>query len=118
MMLLDDVGESFFPVDPAAGFRAAPEVSLGLVALEAGPPISRSLLPCGSHADESPALRKSNSDPSGADVRTCSKVQAAGSLSGRQRRNFVPCRKRLPLKWSNLTSQTRDGLSGCHSIDR
>src|SRR5579884_744569 len=32
--------------------------------------------------------------------RTCANVHCRGSLSGRQRRNFVPWRKRPPEKWS------------------
>jgi len=32
--------------------------------------------------------------------RSCSMVHCHGDLSGRQRKNFVPWRKRLPLKWS------------------
>ena len=31
---------------------------------------------------------------------TCAIVHWRGALSGRQRRNFVPCRKRPPVKWS------------------
>ena len=41
---------------------------------------------------------------------TCASVHWRGALSGRQRRNFVPCRKRPPLKWSYCTSTTSFGL--------
>src|SRR5687767_6133484 len=45
-------------------------------------------------------------------------VHASGFLSGRHRKNFVPCRNRPPLKWSYLTSTTSLGSSGSHSPDR
>src|ERR1700683_5044995 len=42
-------------------------------------------------------------------------VQALGALSARQRRNFVPWRKRPPVKWSNWTSTTSLVSRGSHS---
>src|SRR5438128_1642295 len=36
-------------------------------------------------------------------------------LSGRQCKNFVPCRNRPPLKWSWATSATTRGDTGSHS---
>src|SRR5262249_18479835 len=46
------------------------------------------------------------------------KVHCLGDLSGRQRRNFVPCRKRPPVKWSYWTSAASFGVSGCQSVLR
>jgi hypothetical protein len=44
-----------------------------------------------------------------------SKVHWRGALSRRQRRSFVPCRKRSPVTWSKRTSTTSSGWSGSHS---
>ena len=49
---------------------------------------------------------------------TCSIVHFRGDLSGRQRRNDVPCLNRPPEKWSYCTSTTSFGASGSHSLDR
>src|SRR5688572_14427699 len=49
---------------------------------------------------------------------TWSVVHAFGGLSGRQRRNFVPWRKRPCEKWSYCTSTTSLGSSGSHSPER
>src|SRR5204863_4112964 len=46
---------------------------------------------------------------------TWSIVHWRGSLSGRQRRSFVPCRNRPPVKWSYATSTTILGATGSHS---
>src|SRR6266478_8261465 len=46
---------------------------------------------------------------------TWSIVHWRGSLSGRQRRNFVPCRNRPPVQWSYATSTTTFGATGSHS---
>src|SRR5438270_3831414 len=45
-------------------------------------------------------------------------VHCSGFLSGRQRRNFVPWRKRPPEKWSYWNSPTSLGFSGNHSVSR
>src|SRR4029077_15717731 len=49
---------------------------------------------------------------------TWSTVHCSGFLSGRQRRNFVPCRKRPPEKWSYWNSPTNFGFRGTHSVSR
>src|SRR6266436_9962533 len=49
---------------------------------------------------------------------TWSIVHCFGFLSGRQRRNLVPWRKRPPEKWSYWNSPTRRSLSGTHSVSR
>ena len=41
----------------------------------------------------------------------CSNVHCRGALSGRQRRNLVPCRKRPPVTWSKRTSTTSSGAA-------
>src|SRR5690348_3632808 len=46
---------------------------------------------------------------------TCSYVQPFGAFSGRQRKNFVPWRKRPPEKWSYFTSHTSLGSRRSHS---
>jgi hypothetical protein len=49
---------------------------------------------------------------------TWSMVHCRGGFSGRHRSNFVPWRKRRPVKWSYRTSTTGLGFSGCHCADR
>lgn len=49
---------------------------------------------------------------------TCFIRHWRGALSGLQRKNFVPCLNRVPVKWSYETSATSSGRNGCHSVDR
>src|SRR6266576_1523097 len=85
-------------------------------------------LPCQSQSEPAPRFRaggalaraepssRSRAPPRGSG--SWSKVHCRGALSGRQRSNVVPWRKRLSLTWSYRTSTTSSGRSGCHSPER